>query len=159
MFCFPHSGDALQGLCFSPFHKFTHVLLQVDEHLKETVLWDRHMFSETIMWSEMGKQQASYMIQKRKLQIKKKPEKLSFYLDCYHERHQQLKRKFPGFFPSIFEFLPRCHNTRVYPFAHDFPAISEENRLQDFSMINCLGTHLMCTGAHWTAETITVLRF
>lgn len=88
------------------------------------------------------------MIQKRKLQIKKKPEKLSFYLKCYHEQHQQMKRKFPEFFPSMFEFLPRCHKTRVHPFAHDFPAISEGSRLQDFSMINCLGTHLMCTGAH-----------
>lgn len=94
------------------------------------------------------------MIQKRKLQIRKKPEKLSFYLECYHEQHQQLKRKFPGFFPSIFEFLPRCHKTRVHPFAHDFPAISEGSRLQDFSIINCLGTHLTCTGAHWTAKTI-----
>lgn len=108
----------------------------------------RRQFSETIIWSEMGKQKAYCMIQKRKLQIKKKPEKLSFYLKCYHEQHQQLKRKFPGFFPSMFEFLPRCHKTRVHPFAHDFPAISEGSRLQDFSIINCLGTHLMCTGAH-----------
>ena len=99
------------------------------------------------------------IVWERKLQIKKKPEKLSFYLKCYHEQHQQMKRKFPRFFPSMFEFLPRCHKTRVHPFAHDFPAISEGSRLQDFSMINCLGTHLMCTGAHWTAKTITVLRF